>query len=159
MNQISNIIARNTIHGFGRRTRKNLSFILFARNMGADVHIVTQLMISLQGLIVFPYEQIKRAGHSFKEIKLKDLKEKGWPEIVPFLGSSSDLDDLIYHLRNAIAHRRIEFDSDSRVMSEVNITFKDRKPNAPSDYWGLSMNASELYEFVLRFSELIDPEP
>ena len=159
MGELSHVIARNTIHGFGRRTRKNLSFILFVRNMGADIHIVTQLIISLQVLILFPYENIRRAGESLKEITLKDLREKGWPKTVPFLGTSHDLDDLIYHLRNALAHRRIEFDSDSRVMEEVNITFKDRKPNAMQDYWGLKINAADLYQFVLRFSELIDPEP
>jgi hypothetical protein len=44
-------------------------------------------------------------------------------------------------------------------MEEVNITFKDRKPNATQDYLGLKINAADLYQFVLRFSELIDPEP
>jgi hypothetical protein len=158
MDETSVPIARNTIHGFGRRTRKNLMFILFAPNMGADVHIVTQLIISLQGLIVFPYEQLKRAGISFKDHKFKDLEERGWPKFVPFLGESSQLDDLLYHLRNAIAHRRVEFDSDSRVMSEVNISFWDRKPNALTDYWGMKINAEALYQFVLCFSKLIDPE-
>jgi hypothetical protein len=134
-------------------------FILFARNMGADVHIVTQLVISLQGLIVFPYEQLRRSGVSFEGHKLKDLRKHGWPEIVPFLGESNNLGDLLFHLRNAIAHRRVEFDSDSRVMSEVNITFRDRKTKAIEDNWGVTINAEALHQFVLCFSQLIDPEP
>jgi hypothetical protein len=133
-------------------------FILFARNMGADVHIVTQLVISLQGLIVFPYEQLSRSGVTFKHLKLKDLEQNGWPKIVPFLGASDNLSDLLYHLRNAIAHRRVDFDSDSRAMSEVNITFRDRKPNASDDYWAVKINAEALHQFVLCFCQLIDPE-
>jgi hypothetical protein len=50
---------RNTVWGFRDRVLKNLTFLNFARNMGADVHIVTELITSLLGLIVFPYEELR----------------------------------------------------------------------------------------------------
>jgi hypothetical protein len=49
-------IDRNTIEGFAERTRKNLRFIVAAYDGGQDVHTVTQLINSLLGLIVYPYE-------------------------------------------------------------------------------------------------------
>jgi len=56
-------IDRNTISGFAERTWKNYFFIERMRTQfGTDVHIVTQLVISLLGLIVFP-TSIRRTKH------------------------------------------------------------------------------------------------
>ena len=48
--------SRNNPSGFAERTRKNLELIERAYSVGADVHVVTQLMLSLLGIIVFPWE-------------------------------------------------------------------------------------------------------
>src|SRR6476619_4774198 len=138
-------VDRNTISGFSRRTRTNLSFITFARNMGAEVHVVTQLIVSLLGLIVFPYEHHKRSGHlSLANHKLSDLAKSGWPEWNFLLGNSENLEDLIYHLRNALSHRRVSFSSDSRSLAEVTVEFWDQKINAPNPYCGASINGAHL---------------
>ena len=49
-------LSRNATEEFARRVRKNLDYIIRKRNEGEDVHEVTQLVISLLGIIVFPWE-------------------------------------------------------------------------------------------------------
>ena len=128
---------RNTVWGFRERVCKNLMFLNFARNMGADVHVVTELITSLLRLIVFPYEEIKKAGYNtFDKYKLNSLPPE-WPSWTFDIGSSENLADLIRHLRNAISHRGIIFSSDSRSLGSVEIRFRDRKnPKGPDDWGG-----------------------
>lgn len=137
--------------------RTNLAFMQSARNAGADVHVVTELVTSLLGLIVFPYERIKQTSPArFKKYRLDDFSSQGWPSFTFDIGSSEDLDNLIYHLRNAISHRRLTFSSDSREPKEVEIAFRDRKPKATVDYWGATINAFDLQKFVLLFAGLLN---
>jgi hypothetical protein len=56
--------SRNAVSGFSERVRKNLLYLNLAKKSGADVHVVTQLITSLLGLIVYPYEEIKRSGYT-----------------------------------------------------------------------------------------------
>lgn len=147
---------RNTVWGFRDRVLKNLMFLNSARNTGADVHIVTELITSLLGLIVFPFEEIRKSGFtSFDKYKLNYLSEKGWPRWTFNRGSSDNLSDLVRHLRNALSHRRILFSSDSRNLEDVEIRFGDsRHPNGPED-WSVTINAAELQKFVLLFADLL----
>lgn len=50
------LASRNDSRGFADRTRKNLLFIEQAYESGNDVHVVTQIVTSSLGLIVFPWE-------------------------------------------------------------------------------------------------------
>jgi hypothetical protein len=147
---------RNTVWGFSDRVRKNLLFLNAARNGDAEVHVGSELITSLLGLIVFPYAEIKRARYtSFKKYKLNDLSNKGWPNCVFDIGSSEDLHDLVKHLRNAISHRRVHFSSDSRDLEAVEVRFRDRRNDNGPDSWGVTINAAELQKFVLRFADLL----
>lgn len=150
-------IDRNTIEGFAWRVRKNLIFMLEAQARGEDLHIVTHLANSLLGLIVFPYEQFKRARRiDFRSVKLADLTATGWPGWSFQVGGSDDLDDLLRHLRNALSHRRVRFSSDSRELAGVDITFWDRRnPDGPDD-WSTSIRGDELLDFALRLAGLIE---
>jgi len=47
---------RNDTKGFALRTLKNLDYIQTGQREGHDVHVVTQLALSLLGLIVYPHE-------------------------------------------------------------------------------------------------------
>jgi hypothetical protein len=147
---------RNTVWGFRERVLKNLEYLNSEREMGADVHVVTELITSLLGLIVFPYEEIKERGYSsFERYKLNDLPDSEWPSWKIEIGSSDNLADLVRHLRNAISHRRIYFSSDSRRPEDVDVRFRDCKnPKGPAD-WGAIINAAQLRRFVLRFAELL----
>lgn len=152
-----NLAGRNTVWGIRDRTIKNLEFLNSARVMGADVHVVTALISSLMGLIVFPYQQIRESKYAdFKKYSLKELSEYGWPEWE--LGGSvpcDNLHDLVYHLRNAISHHRVIFGSDARELAHVNILFFDRKnPQGPDD-WDGTINAAKLLDFVLLFAKFL----
>jgi hypothetical protein len=147
---------RNTLAGIADRVHKNLAFITFARNMGADVHEVTQLLLSLLGLIVFPVEdRLKADTKAFAVVTLPELSQDGWPIWQFTIGESTNLRDLLFHLRNAIAHRRLRFSSDSRDVADVDIEFRDRKPGAKHDEWGATINARELRTFVLLLSDYL----
>jgi hypothetical protein len=148
--------SRNTVWGFRDRVLKNLIFLNAARSEDADVHLVTALITSLLGLIVFPYAEIEASKYtSFRRYKLNDLSRRGWPTWTFDIASSDNLHDLVRHLRHAISHRRLLFDSDSRELEPVKVQFRDRKnPRGPDD-WGATINAAELQKFVLLFAEML----
>jgi hypothetical protein len=69
---------RNEAIEFARRTKINLEFIERAKDRGERVHEVTQLALSLLGLIVFPKEQLLL--DKIDRIPLDDLTAQGWPK-------------------------------------------------------------------------------
>ena len=80
---------RNTLAGIGDRVHKNLAFIASARVGGADVHEVTQLLLSLLGLIVFPVQDRLKNKGALKHVALSDLTTLGWPSWHFTIGKSS----------------------------------------------------------------------
>ena len=150
-------VERNTVWGFNERVRKNLKFVNSAWDSGSnEVHIVTQLIMSLLGLIVFPYAAIVESGDSsLKSHKLTELSAKGWPKWTFKIGSSENLHDLVRHLRNATSHWGLQFSSDSRKLEDVEVRFSDRPgPQLPYN-WQATINAVDLQSFVLRFADLL----
>jgi hypothetical protein len=151
------LFGRNTVWGIRDRTLKNLDFIISARTMGADVHVITALITSLLGLIIFPYQEIQDTGAAdFKNYDLETLSEYGWPKWNFGKNSSChNLHDLVRHLRNSASHPRIIFGSHSRELSQVDVLFFDRKnPKGPDD-WDATINAAELHAFVLLFARFL----
>jgi hypothetical protein len=147
---------RNTVWGFRDRVRKNLAFLNSSRKRNADVHVVTEIVTSLLGLIVFPYAEIEERGYtSFKKYKLEALCDQGWPKWSFDISSSDNLHDLIWHLRNAISHHRVIFSSNSRAPEAVEVSFRDRPPKCSCDNWGASINAAELEKFALLFADML----
>jgi hypothetical protein len=56
-------IERNTVWGFNERVRRNFNVVNSAwENGSSDAHVVTQLILSLLGLIVFPCAEVKERG-------------------------------------------------------------------------------------------------
>jgi len=72
--------SRNDALGFAERTRKNLEHIVSGFNAGEDVHVVTQLINSLLGLVVFLHE--RKFVESIARMRLDELGRRGWPRIV-----------------------------------------------------------------------------
>jgi hypothetical protein len=145
-------LERNTTEGFARRVRKNLEFVLRNRRQGEDVHEVTQLTISLLGLIIFPWES--NALGTMESWSLLELEAQGWlhwdiPE--DRNGETTTLGKLTYHLRNAASHRRLRFSSDGPDPEQVEIEFEDALPGKPVD-WRARIRASDLKDFCDRFS-------
>ena len=145
--------SRNTVWGFSERTLKNLAYLNTARRDGADVHVVTHLVTSLLGLIVFPYEEIKDSNYTnFKAIQLDQLEAEGWPAWHIDIGSSRNFQEHIRHLRNSISHRGLYFSSDSRDLAHVQISFRDRASDKAPWNWGATIGGEALQDFVLRFA-------
>jgi len=146
--------SRNDSLGFAQRTLRNLEYIEKSRTDGADVHVVTQRVLSLLGLVSFPWH----AGldDRIKRLRLDTLVQDGWPQWTIILGDAETLGALVHHLRNAIAHRRVYFSSDERNGGAVQIEFADaKKENAPV-YWRAGINGDDLLCFCRRFADLVD---
>ena len=142
--------SRNTVCGFSDRVCKNFEVLADAKEDGKDVHLVTALITSLLGVIVFPVQKVKESKFAaFNELSLQDLQQAGWPAWQYQVGTSADLGHLLLRLRNAISHRRIVFSGEERELNAVKVTFSDRQQGAVKDNWRASIWASELLAFKL----------
>lgn len=146
---------RNEAEEFAIRTRRNLEFIIEGKRAGAKVHVVTQLTVSCS-VALSPWE--KNFADIVKSLTLNDLEAQGWPHWNISLGAQDcqTLGRLVNRLRNAIAHRRVTFSSDSGYMDEVDLEFEDQLPNAPNPHWRASISADQLLSFCIRFTTLIE---
>jgi HEPN pEK499 p136 len=145
---IMELASRGDSLGFAARCKKNLLYIEQAKQSGHDVHVVTQIITSSLGLIVFPWE--KKADLKIRGTLLSDLDESTWPtwdETKP----SKGVGQLIHNLRNAIAHGNIQFSSDDREASNVVVTFRSE-----SGDWKATISAQDLKNFCLRFIDFIE---
>ena len=155
--------SRNLSVGLAKRTIKNLDFIKNAPR-DADVHLVTQVINSLLGLLVFPYEKENRLGAELAMVEFIDPSSlasiyetitQHLPvpslELVKF-GGCKNLKDFLRRIRNAISHNRLEFtgaNPDSRILREVRVSLSDRKQGYAID-WEINMSAEDL-ESLSRF--------
>ena len=147
------LASRGESVGFAQRTLKNLRRIETAYTDEEDVHVVTQRVLSLLGVVVFPW--MEGFEQNIKNLRLEGLGQKGWPTWVIFRGESKTLGELLGHLRNAVAHRRLRFTSDSPDPSNVSIEFEDRRRGNPRSHWGARISADNLKLFLEKFMELV----
>lgn len=146
-------LSRNDTLGFAARARTNLLHIEVARQKGDDVHVITQVVLSALGLIVLPWE--RKVLDRLETLRISDLEADGWPRWHFTLGDTETLQDLIRHLRNAIAHGRIKFSSESRASEEVVLHVEDGPKGKPAS-WKAHIGARELRDFCLKFMELME---
>jgi HEPN pEK499 p136 len=139
---------------------KNLEHIEKRRKAGDDVHVVTQRVLSLLGLVAYPWE--KGLDESMRTEGIDALTQKGWPQWTVSLGKAQTktLGELAGHLRNAVAHRRVYFSSDSREGRDVQIRFDDAKKenNVLTVYWRAQINADDLLSFCRKFARRMEDE-
>jgi len=149
---------RNDTLEFARRTRRNLNFIEEQAATGANVHIVTQLAISLVGLVVFPKEKLLLTSTRKKTIA--SMNEDGWPTWNITKDEAKlptvTLYDIVYHLRNALAHGRLQFSSDSPRLDDVTIVAEDKLPGHSEINWAAEISAQNLRLFCYRFIDFIE---
>ena len=147
-------VSRNDAIEIARRTERNLRYIkseFDCRGEDSPVHVVTQLMNSLLGLVILPRERYLEVAN--ETAKLRELATQGWPEWKITKGKADTLGQLTWHVRNAAAHGRIAFSSDSRYLHEVMITVEDSRGKGKSIYWRAEIKGDDLYEFCLRFAK------
>ena len=149
-----NSVSRNDAIEIVRRTRKNLLYIRRAFECQEDVHVVTQLVTSLLGLVVLPKEQYWE--ENIWNIRLDKLTDQGWPKWDIQKGCADNLGQLIKHLRNASSHGRITFSSDSPLLSEVVLKVEDAKGKDKPPYWRALIGGEDLYSFCLRFADHLE---
>jgi hypothetical protein len=147
---------RNHPAGFAIRTRKNLLFLEQARTDGADVHVVAQLVNSLLGVVVFPWEKqlVLRLGR----LRLETLRNQGWPQWDLTVGTCDTLGQLIRKFRHAVAHGNVRFTSESRLLDEVFVEVANfsQPPAKGPPTWAARMRADRLREFCLRLIYLFE---
>jgi HEPN pEK499 p136 len=142
--------------GLAHRAMKNLEYIERSFDSGADVHVVTQILTSLQAILVLPYE-----------VDCFDANEQqpisSYPEWIPKIDTykkrpCNNLGTLLWHVRNAIAHRRLHFSSESRKPSEVVIRFSDEftdRNTRQTQQWEMEIRGDLLREFGKILSRML----
>lgn len=147
-------VQRNDALVFAQYTRQNLELAADLLAGKAAFHPVTQVINSLLGLIVFLKE--KQFDRKIAEVELEKLVQQGWPKIEMSGEKCTTLGRFVYHLRNAAAHGRMRYSSDSHDYSQVVVKIEDYKPNQSTPYWSASMDAAQLRDFCLRFVALLE---
>ena len=137
-----------------------------------DVHVVTQLVNSLLGIVVVPKERDLKKLRLSKT--LNELYKQKWPQWnIPCGRDACDtcckctetatLKDLIKRLRNAAAHGHFDFvgdpfveDANSRDLEKVRIVVRDKYPNDTKYHWCAEISGPDLYLFCLKFLKHIE---
>lgn len=130
---------------FIARTQKNLIAIECLKEKGVEVYEVTQLLNSMLGLLIFPRERF------YKKIQPKswdEMVEEGWPLPSGDNAHVSDLEELIRHMRNAVAHCKFNLTTDHDEISSIE--FRD----IPS-FWTGVYDVASLRKFVYMFLDHI----
>ena len=152
---------RRTTPGFAERTRRNLELAKASFDSRKDFHVVTQLVNSLLGIVVVPWQRHKKEGEQdFESDVDKDLFHRGWPNW-SFTGKdtereSEDLKDLVGNLRIAAAHGHYTFSGnpDSRYLHEVTIKVGNGAPETSP--WSYKIRGDKLYDFCIKLSEYLE---
>ena len=145
---------RNGTGVFANRAQKNLEHIMKSAENSVDVHPVTQAILALLGIVVFPWET--SALDIVKKQKLPLLSENGWPKWnMSGARRVTDLGKLIEVLRHSIAHGNIEFTSDSKSPADVTISFTNIPRGKTKSDWVGTITGDQLIEFCRCFSSAI----
>lgn len=139
---------------FATITLENLYYIETAEKNGENTYEVTQLINSFLGLIVFPQEQNEeRVGRVSIDPKIIDDLRLGVTENT-YTGRHAEvnLQNLIYHFRNAISHGHVEpqADKDKEIFG---LEFYDCNSYKKKEEFRIKVEISLLREFVRAFAE------
>ena len=102
---------------FIARTQKNLIAIECLKEKGVEVYEVTQLLNSMLGLLIFPKE--RRLYEKIQPKSWDTMVEEGWPLPSGDNAHVSDLEELIRHMRNAVAHCKFNLTTDHDEISSI----------------------------------------
>ncbi|MFN8050481.1 MAG: hypothetical protein U0Q22_03505 [Acidimicrobiales bacterium] len=161
--------SRNSYDGIARRSIRNLDAIdaqlngshSAATKASAPVpHLVTQIYLSALGVLLHPWEAHLRSHQALSIIDNSDLVVHQDDSTVPATSLSAD-HEVLRHLRNAIAHGRITFSTDSPVPEDVEITFVDgvRRDGLFVAEWTASIRADQLRRLVRDLADFLEAFP
>ena len=156
--------SRSTVSGFAKRTLTNLLFVASTPEK-KQVHIVTQIITSMLGLLIFVHEHLEKHSNTKGDFYNPPHDFPDWskwqfdPQMSKSVVTNGNFCKLLKHLRNAVSHYRIEFSpsehSDSRDPEQVTIHFRDCPPNKPVD-WHVSVNGKDLLDFLVELAKRIE---
>jgi hypothetical protein len=135
-------------------TRKNLHHIETAAAEGADVDLVTQLLGSLLGLVVFPWE--RHFSHPMAQVSLQELEQGGWPTWHVTRGYANTLGQLLRCLRNAGAYGHIRLLCESDSLDGVIIEASDYRAGVAEPHWSATISAEDLRTFCHKFMDRVE---
>lgn len=137
-----------------RRTLANLEFIELHRS-DKGPYEVTQLINSFLGALAHPLENF---SDSLNRLSLDEAETYGWPRIKKERPTDNDprsAGELIRFLRNAMAHRNIEFLPDGRGEIRA-LRLSNIDPRGDRRTWGAIVSVDDLRKLLLRFVELVE---
>ena len=118
---------------------------------------VTELINSMVGLLIIPKEQyLSQVTNNLID---QGLLNKMIQCIRKDDYSDSTLKGIVKHMRNAVAHGRIEFCAEKPPLTEApliihSVIFKDQDDiKRPSKYFEIEINADLLEEFLFAFAD------
>lgn len=118
---------------------------------------VTELINSMVGLLIIPKEQyLSQVTNNLID---QGLLNKMIQCIRKDDYSDSSLKGIVKHMRNAVAHGRIEFCAEKPPLNEApliihSVIFKDQDDiKRPSKYFEIEINADLLEEFLFAFAD------
>ena len=134
---------------------KNLDFVVKA-HAHADVHPVTQTVGALLGIVVFPWE--RNALSAVKRKRLAVATTQGWPAwqmngALIDANKVKNVGHLIEQVRNAVAHGKVSFDSDSKDLENVTVVFESYDGGTLK--WRGVIRADRLADFCRQFSACV----
>jgi len=146
---------------FAKRVRLNLDAIDAVVSVApAKAHQVTQVVLTLIGLVVLP-----RESHYMEAVgdgNLNMLAAQGWPTwtIAHDLsrrpeGASDTLADLLWHLRSTIASGQIRMTAGDKPFADVSIYFDQQVAGGEIVTWSASISAPDLRTFCIKLAGLI----
>jgi hypothetical protein len=144
---------RNDPLGFAQRARENLRIIEESLASKGEGHVVTQVVQSLLAFIVFPKEK-----HFYDKLKAEPIADMygNNPPFVQMIGKTNNMNQLLRHLRNAVAHGLVVFHghgpegADSRKLEEIFIEFSDREDENSPLNWQILIEGPQLRTFMFE---------
>jgi len=146
---------------FARRVRLNLDAVDAVASVApAKAHQLTQLVLSLVGLVALPREShyLEAAGHR----TLNELAAEGWPVWTIEEDFSrrpervaDTLGDLLWHLRSTITSGQIRMTAGDRPLAEVIVYFEQQVAGRDIATWSSSISAPDLRTICVKLIELI----
>ena len=135
------------------RTKWNYNFI----KRVSDSFEVTQLINSMVGLLIIPKERYldqitdNLIDQGLLDKMIRCIRKDDY--------SDTTLRGIVKHMRNAVAHGRIEFRAEKPPLNGLpiiihSVVFKDQtNPKQPSKYFEIDIKADLLEKFLLAFAD------
>lgn len=162
--------SRNSSKGQAYRQWTNFLVLKESHKRYPDrVHVVWALVSSLLGLVVIPVER-RAGGHPDKWVPLlDDLAKEGWPTWKADPGGDADspeyLGQLLRHIRNAVAHAGLRFNTDARELKDTTLYVEDYSTSEDTGEvvrWRAQIECSDLETFCEKLAgyyKLAPPSP